>query len=95
MSKKFLPELLSPAGSKDAFLAAIDGGADAIYCGGTSFNARINAKNFTEDELFECVRLAHVYGVKVYVTLNTLLLDREVSELLSSVEKMLRAGDDA
>lgn len=95
MSKKFLPELLSPAGSKDAFLAAIDGGADAIYCGGTSFNARINAKNFTEDELFECVRLAHVYGVKVYVTLNTLLLDREVSELLSSVEKMLRAGVDA
>lgn len=95
MSKKLLPELLSPAGSKYAFLAAIDGGADAIYCGGTSFNARINAKNFTDEELFECVRIAHIYGVKVYITLNTLLYDREVQGFLSSVEKMTEAGVDA
>ena len=56
---KKLPELLSPAGSLQAFEAAIDGGADAIYVGGASFNARINAKNFTAEEMREAVKLAH------------------------------------
>ncbi|MBP3376505.1 MAG: hypothetical protein J6L83_07055, partial [Clostridia bacterium] len=64
MNRK-LPELLSPAGSFEALRAAIDGGADAVYMGGASFNARINAKNFAEDELCEAIRLAHSYGVKL------------------------------
>ncbi len=95
MSIKKLPELLSPAGSKEAFLAAVDGGADAIYCGGTSFNARINAKNFTDDELSECIRLAHAYGIKVYMTLNTLVFDKEAEGILSAAESAVRMGMDA
>lgn len=95
MTQKNLPELLSPAGSKEAFVAAIDGGADAIYVGGTSFNARINAKNFTKAELEECIKLAHSYGVKVYATLNTLLLDRETQDFLACAEQMAKTGIDA
>ena len=59
-----LPELLAPAGSYEALCAAIDGGADAIYMGGVAFNARINAKNFTEDEMRRGIALAHSYGAK-------------------------------
>ena len=95
MTNKILPELLSPAGSKDAFLAAVDGGADAIYLGGTSFNARINAKNFTREELSDCVNLAHTYGVKVYTTLNTLLFDKEKEGFLACAEEMAECGIDA
>lgn len=95
MKSKSLPELLSPAGSKDAFFAAVDGGADAIYLGGTSFNARINAKNFTREELSDCVRLAHTYGVKVYTTLNTLLFDKEKEGFLACAEEMADCGIDA
>ncbi len=95
MTSKSLPELLSPAGSKDAFFAAVDGGADAIYLGGTSFNARINAKNFTREELSDCVRLAHTYGVKVYTTLNTLLFDKEKEGFLACAEEMAECGIDA
>lgn len=95
MNKSKLPELLSPAGSLEAFRAAIEGGADAIYMGGASFNARINAKNFTEEETAEAIKLAHAYGVKVYQTVNTMLLDREVSDLLSAAESSARAGIDA
>ena len=65
--KHNIPELLCPAGSPLAFKAAIEGGADAIYVGGSSFNARAGAKNFTVEELGEAVKLAHSYGVKVYV----------------------------
>ena len=68
-----LPELLAPAGSYEALMAAIEGGADAIYMGGASFNARINAKNFTEDELKRGIALAHSYGKKVYIAANTLI----------------------
>ena len=77
---KRLPELLSPAGSYDALRAAIEGGADAIYVGSTAFNARMRAKNFSEDELREGIELAHTYGVKVYVAANTLIYDRELDE---------------
>ncbi|MBQ4090688.1 MAG: U32 family peptidase [Clostridia bacterium] len=92
---KKLPELLSPAGSMDAFKAAIDGGADAIYIGGSAFNARINAKNFDAQELCEAVKLAHTYGVKVYQTINTMIYDRELDELLRSAEASAIAGVDA
>ncbi len=90
-----LPELLSPAGSMDAFRAAIDGGADAIYIGGSAFNARINAKNFDAEELSEAVKLAHAYGVKVYQTINTMIYDRELDELLRAAESSAHAGVDA
>ncbi len=95
MKNNKLPELLSPAGSKEAFCAAIDGGADAIYVGGASFNARINAKNFTEDELRESIKLAHLYGVKVYQTVNTMLYGRELDDFLRAAERSANDGIDA
>lgn len=90
-----LPELLSPAGSFQAFEAAIDGGADAIYVGGASFNARANAKNFSDEELSEAIRLAHLYGVKVYQTINIMIHGREISELLRAAERSAEMGMDA
>ena len=95
MKKLKLPELLSPAGSLEAFEAAIDGGADAIYVGGASFNARANAKNFSVDEMREAVRLAHLYGVKVYQTINIMIHGREVSELIKAAERSAEIGVDA
>lgn len=90
-----LPELLSPAGSMEALKAAIEGGADAIYIGGSSFNARINAKNFTPDELREGAKLVHAYGAKLYVAVNTLIYDIEKSDLLRSAEEAYLCGADA
>jgi len=94
MNKK-LPELLSPAGSFEALKAAIEGGADAIYIGGASFNARINAENFEQESLADAVKLAHAYGVKLYQTVNTMVLDRERSELLRAAEDSAKMGIDA
>lgn len=90
-----LPELLAPAGSREAFEAAIEGGADAIYCGGLGFNARKNAQNFGTEELRDAISLAHTYGVKVYVTQNTLVYDRELDAYLSAAASALEAGADA
>ncbi len=92
---KKLPELLSPAGSLQAFEAAIDGGADAIYVGGASFNARINAKNFTAEEMREAVKLAHAYGVKVYQTINIMIYGRETDELIKAAVSSAEMGVDA
>ena len=90
-----LPELLCPAGSSDALDAAIEGGADAVYLGGTSFNARINAKNFGGDALRSAVLRAHAFGVKVYLTLNTLATDREMTAYVDAAREAVRAGVDA
>ena len=90
-----LPELLCPAGSYDSLCAAIDGGADAVYMGGVAFNARIHAKNFTPDEFERAIALAHTYGVKVYVTVNTLIRDKELEELLRTAEQAYDFGADA
>lgn len=89
------PELLCPAGSPEAFDAAIEAGADAIYLGLSSFNARINAHNFTPADISEATRRAHAYGVKVYVTLNTLVFDRETDEFLRTAESAYLGGVDA
>ncbi len=88
-------ELLCPAGSFSALEAAIEGGADAVYFGGVGFNARMNAKNFTAEDMKEAIALAHIYGVKVYVTQNTLVYDREIKDYLSAAESALMAGADA
>lgn len=89
------PELLSPAGSYEALMAAIDGGADAVYMGGAAFNARIHAKNFTEEELKRGIALAHSYGVKIYIAANTLVYDRELDGFLRAVEYAYKNGADA
>ena len=88
-------ELLSPAGSLDALRAAVCNGADAVYFGSENFNARRSAKNFTLDELPETVRYCHVRGVKVYLTLNTLVSDREMRAAAQTITAAARAGVDA
>lgn len=90
-----LPELLCPAGSEESLLAAIEGGADAVYLGGTQMNARMHAGNFDPQQLREAVKRAHIYGVKVYLTLNTLVTDRELSACLDAAKDAARAGVDA
>ena len=90
-----MPELLCPAGSPLALDAAIEGGADAVYLGGVGFNARINASNFTQNDLQAAVRRAHTFGVKVYLTLNTLIYDREIPDYLQAAYLAGEAGVDA
>lgn len=82
------PRLLLPAGSPDCFEAALSAGADEIYAGGKRFNARIGADNFTDEELSEAIKKAHFFGVSVFVTLNTLLLDREMPDALRFTESL-------
>lgn len=90
-----LPELLAPAGSPEALRAAIEGGADAVYFGGSSFNARMRAANFTAEGMREAVSLCHAFGVRAYVTLNILCRDRELSDFLRAAEEAYLAGADA
>ena len=93
--KERLPELLAPAGSFDCLVAAIRGGADAIYVGGKKFGARAYAKNFDSEELSRAVTYAHLHKRKIYVTLNTLILDREMEEALEYARELYRMGVDA
>ena len=89
------PELLCPAGSRAAFDAAIEAGADAIYLGGTLHTARMNAKNFTEADIKTAISDCHRVGVRVYVTMNTLLWDRELPEALAYAVRLYEMGVDA
>lgn len=90
-----LPELLAPAGSPEAAHAAICAGADAIYLGMTTFSARAYAKNFSRDDLLSTLADAHGAGVRVYVTINTAILDRELSQAIELVDFLYGAGVDA
>ncbi len=90
-----LPLLLAPAGGEEAFLAAVSAGADAIYLGGSAYNARAYAENFSEETLARCVKLAHAHGIKVHVTMNTLLTDRELPDALAWAGRLWRMGVDA
>lgn len=89
------PELLAPAGSMESLHAAVDNGADAVYLGAGSFNARVNADNFTVEEIAEAVAYAHLHGVRVYLTLNTLIRDEEMSEALDLALSAWNMGVDA
>jgi len=93
--KNKLPELLSPAGSIDALFAAVEAGADAVYVGGKSFGARAYAKNFDMNELAFAVRYCHLHGVKIYVTVNTLVYDKELPELSDYAKALYEMGVDA
>lgn len=88
-------ELLAPAGSPEGVRAVVQNGADAVYLGFGDFNARRNAKNFKPEEFDEAVRYCHTRGVKVYVTLNTLLTDKELPAAAQIVGHINRAGVDA
>lgn len=89
-------ELLAPAGSYEAFEAALGAGADAVYVGGPEFGARAYAHNFTEDELLRAIDTAHIHGKKLYLTVNTLLKNRELQEkLYETLCPVYEAGLDA
>ena len=84
------PAILAPAGNRAAFLAALAAGADAVYCGLKSMSARMEAKNFSLDELAQLVRLAHARGVNVYLTINALLKPDELDQAGQLVDSLQR-----
>ena len=88
-------EILAPCGDYDALISAISSGCDAVYLGIGEFNARIRAKNFELDKMPEVIKLAHAHGVKVYVTLNIALYQRELSKMLEYVVTLWNMGVDA
>ncbi|MCE5202961.1 MAG: DUF3656 domain-containing protein [Actinomycetia bacterium] len=88
-------ELLAPAGSHEAFLAAVNNGADAVYLGLRELNARRGAENFTVDELADACRFAHLRGVRVYLTANILVMPEEMHGALEAIDRAWAAGVDA
>jgi U32 family peptidase len=93
--EKHLPELLAPAGSPEAFRAAVFAGADAVYLSGKRFGARKSAPNFTDAEIEETVRYAHRWDIGVYVTINTLIHDRELQGVAEYLIWLYSIGVDA
>ncbi|MDY4975414.1 MAG: DUF3656 domain-containing protein [Clostridia bacterium] len=95
MMKQSIPELLAPAGSPAALTAAVEGGADAVYMGCSEFaNARMNAQNFTKQTLAEGIDFCHSRDVKAYITVNTLLSDREMEGLYAYASFLYQKGAD-
>lgn len=90
-----LPELLAPAGSPESFRAAVAAGADAVYLSGKRFGARKYAANFSDTEIGEAIQYAHSWGVRVYITVNTLLHDRELKGALEYLGWLYSIGADA
>lgn len=88
-------ELLAPAGNYECFLAAIHAGADAVYLAGKQFGARAAADNFSREELVSAIRYAHLFGRRVYMTVNTLLKDGELDGLCAYLSPYVEAGLDA
>lgn len=88
-------ELLAPAGNMECLKQAIFSGADAVYVGCKKFGARKFASNFTNDEIIEAIKLCHLYGVKIYATMNTLVKNDEVDSFLNQVEFLHKNGIDA
>lgn len=88
-------ELLAPAGDFETLKQAIHNGCDAVYLGGKKFGARSFAPNFNEKELKEAISYCHLYGVKIYITVNTLVYEHEMKEVLDYIEFLYRNGVDA
>lgn len=90
-----IPEILAPAGSMEALRAAVAAGADAVYLGGNRFGARAYADNFNQETLIEGIEYCHIYGVKVYLTINTLFRNEEINALYDYLLPYYQAGLDA
>jgi len=88
-------ELLAPAGNMDSLIAAVENGADAVYIGGKNFSARQSAANFDRDEIVKAIEYCHLRGVKLYITINILLKDKEIPELPEYVTFLYNNGIDA
>ena len=85
-------ELLAPAGGYEAFIAAVENGADAVYLGGTAFNARASANNFSDEELEKAICYAHLRDVKVYIVLNILINDTEITQAVEFAKRAYEMG---
>ena len=88
-------ELLVPAGDMECLYQAVHNGCDAVYLACKEFGARKFAKNFTNDEIIQAIRFCHLYGVRIYVTMNTLVKDNEVDSFISQVRFLHKNGVDA
>src|SRR6266568_4761071 len=86
--QKNKPELLAPAGSLESFFAAMEKGADAVYAGLRDFSARARAKNFSLSQMERMLAYAHSHGRRVYVTLNTLVKERELPQLVETLASL-------
>ena len=87
-------ELLAPAGDFACFQAAMNAGADAVYLGGDKFGARAYAHNFSEEEIIEALRIAHLFQKKIYLTVNTLVKEKEIADLIPYLTPLYEAGLD-
>ena len=87
-------ELLSPAGDFETLKMAINAHADAVYLSGKNYGARKFAKNFSNEELVDAVKYAHLYGVKIYVTINTIIYESEITDFLNYVLFLHEIGVD-
>ena len=90
-----IPELLAPVGSMDHLKVAINAGASAVYLSGKNYGARKFAENFTLDEIREAVNIAHMHNVKVYVTVNTIIKERELESVINYLANLHAIGVDA
>lgn len=90
-----MPELLAPVGNIECLMAAINAGCDAVYLSGRNFGARSFAGNFSREELITAVNICHLYGVKVYITVNTLIYDSEVEYFMDYIDYIHKIGVDA
>ena len=88
-------ELLIPVGNKECLLAAIHNGADAVYLGGKKFGARAYSNNFNDEEMIEAIKLCHLYNVKIYVTVNTMIFNEEVEEVMNYLKFLYKNNVDA
>ena len=88
-------EILAPAGGFDSVIAAVRSGADAVYVGGKSFSARASAQNFDFEQLCDAVRYCHIHGVKLYLTINTIVFDDEFENLKRAITEAAKADVDA
>lgn len=95
MERRLIPELLAPAGSMDALKAAFNGGADAVYLSGKNFGARYYADNFSKAKLEKAINHAHLRDKKIYVTVNTLVSDYELEEVVDYLFWLYKVGVDA
>jgi len=87
-------ELLSPAGGPETLIAAVESGADSVYIGGSAFNARKSAINFDNEQLTQAVDYCHLHSVNVLVTVNTLVSDKELPELINYLKFLSKIGVD-
>lgn len=88
-------ELLAPAGNYEALIGAVNAGCDAVYLGGTKYGARAYAENFSDEEIIRGISYAHLFGVKVYLTVNTLIKESEFEDTLSYISRFYESGLDA